>query len=95
MINIPFVSDDELKKARDMEKVLFELPSSVVEFVGIKVIPAEEPIYCITIGCNSSVSTKLIVLAAHLQLRNHWAYEKLDISAFQGTTRKHESTLTS
>lgn len=93
MIDIPFVQSDQLKKARDMEQVVLEFPSSVVEFVGVRVEPVseEEPTYYVTVGCPALVDPKLVASAAYMRLRGQWRQEKLNVSAFQGITRRHES----
>lgn len=97
MTDIPFVKSDQLKKARDMELAVLEFPSSIVEFVGVRVGPTveEEPIYYVTVGCPLKVDPKLIASATYMRLRNKWRHEKLDIAAFQGITRPHEMVLTS
>lgn len=79
-----------------MEKVVLEFPSSVVEFVGVRVDPTveEEPTYHVTVGCPPSVDPKLVATAALVQLRVKWKNEKLNISAFQGITRPHIIPLT-
>ena len=96
MIDIPFVKSEQLQKARDMELVVLEFPSSVVEFVGVRVEPTieEEPTYHVTVGCPMTVDPKLVASAAFMQLRNKWKGEKLNVSAFQGVVRPHRSPLT-
>lgn|SRR5690349_644558 len=96
MDDIPFVKTEQLQKARDMEKAVLEFPSSIVEFVGVRVEPTveEEPTYYVTVGCPLMVDPKLVASATFMQLRNKWGKEKLNISAFQGITRRHETSLT-
>lgn len=79
-----------------MELTVLEFPSSIVEFVGVRVEPTveEEPTYHVTVGCSLKVDLKLIASATYMQLRNKWRHEKLDITAFQGITRPHETALT-
>ena len=96
MTDIPFVKSEQLKIARDMEKTVLEFPSSVVEFVGVRVEPTveEEPTYHVTVGCPLLVDPKLVASATYMQLRGKWRFEKLNVSAFQGVTRPHETSLT-
>lgn len=79
-----------------MEQSILEFPSSVIEFVGVRVEPTieEEPTYHVTVGCCSYIDIKTIASATFMQLQGKWPYEKFNIHAFQGITRKHDPELT-
>lgn len=89
MVDIPFVKQEQLLQAQAMEEALFELPESVVTFVGIVVEPTvdSEPTYYVSVGCSPSMDLGTCASSVHMQLRKRWKTENISVKAFWGKLR--------
>ena len=88
MKNVPYVTNDQILIAQDMERALMEVREDAgILFAGVRVVPGEG-FYKVVIGCSKRFEERTIELAATQILSDFKKMGvKFDIKAHRGIKR--------